>query len=253
MTQPTNPADFMDCAPDAQLLGEGMRDLPAVEQRPPPPAAGHARGRLVGAGAALTGISLLAGLALVLLGALDALLRGGARAADLVAGVAGAVLIATHWGWVHAAEAIADGIESRRCREARARNQLWLETVKPFVRYSVATSVLADGSIQIARIRHRPVRTADGTFTFMREHESHEVRAAEESAAEVAGRAETLRRQAALDTERERRRWEIAADAYETVMLGRDDEQQRLAARRAVSEALSEQINANLREPPLVE
>jgi hypothetical protein len=36
-------------------------------------------------------------------------------------------------------------------------------------------------------------------------------------------------------------------------MLGRSDERQRIAALRAASEALSEQINSNLRDPPLVE
>jgi hypothetical protein len=35
--------------------------------------------------------------------------------------------------------------------------------------------------------------------------------------------------------------------------LARDDEQQRQAALRAASQALSERINANLRDPPLAE
>ncbi|MBV8710418.1 MAG: hypothetical protein JOY56_01475, partial [Solirubrobacterales bacterium] len=73
------------------------------------------------------------------------------------------------------------------------------------------------------------------------------------AAASVTERAEQLRREAALATERERERYEIAADAYRTALLGRADEEQRRLARRAASEALSGQINSNLREPPLVE
>ena len=42
-------------------------------------------------------------------------------------------------------------------------------------------------------------------------------------------------------------------DAYDRAALANADEQERLAAVRAASEALSEQINANLRNPPLVE
>ena len=69
----------------------------------------------------------------------------------------------------------------------------------------------------------------------------------------MAERAELLRREAAADTDRERQRYEVAADAYETALLNADDEQERRAARRAASEALSQQINANLRDPPLTE
>jgi hypothetical protein len=69
----------------------------------------------------------------------------------------------------------------------------------------------------------------------------------------VTERAELLRRDAARETERERERYEIAADAYETALLEQGDEQERLAARRAAAAALSEQINANLRDPPLIE
>jgi len=36
-------------------------------------------------------------------------------------------------------------------------------------------------------------------------------------------------------------------------LIGRADEEQRRLARRAASEALSHQINSNLRDPPLVE
>ena len=76
---------------------------------------------------------------------------------------------------------------------------------------------------------------------------------ADEPAAAVTERAESLRREAALDTERERERYQIAADAYESALLDDADEQQRLLAQRAASEALSNQINSNLRDPPLLE
>jgi hypothetical protein len=80
-----------------------------------------------------------------------------------------------------------------------------------------------------------------------------EVHSAEEPGAAVAERAELLRREAAADTNRERQLYAVAADAYETALLDRDDEQQRRDARRAASEALSHQINAKLRDPPLIE
>jgi hypothetical protein len=80
-----------------------------------------------------------------------------------------------------------------------------------------------------------------------------EIHSGEEPAAAVAERAERLRREAALATERELERYLAAADAYETSQLLAEDERERLAARRAASLALSEQINANLRSPPLQE
>jgi hypothetical protein len=103
------------------------------------------------------------------------------------------------------------------------------------------------------RIRRRAIPSAEGKFTFRREAVSTEVYPAEEPAAAVTERAELLRRDAALQTEREREAYRVAADAHETVLLHRHDEQSQLAARRAASEALSERINTNLREPPLIE
>ena len=110
-----------------------------------------------------------------------------------------------------------------------------------------------DGSIDIDCVRFRPVRSGPNSFTFAREIHSHEVHAPDEPAAVVSERAEELRRQAAQRTEYERERYEIAADAYTTALLGDADEEQRRAAQRAASEALSGQINANLRDPPLIE
>ena len=102
-------------------------------------------------------------------------------------------------------------------------------------------------------MRHRPVAAGQDSFTFVREVERREVHSPDEPAAAVTERAETLRREAALATEEEHRRYEIADDAYRTALLGRSDDEQRRLAQRAASEALSGQINANLRDPPLVE
>jgi hypothetical protein len=102
-------------------------------------------------------------------------------------------------------------------------------------------------------VRYRPVRHSERTFTFVREIAGHEVHPGAEPAATVAERAELLRRAAAADTERERARFEAAHDAYQRALLANEDEEQRLAAARAESEALSERINTNLRDPPLIE
>ena len=86
-----------------------------------------------------------------------------------------------------------------------------------------------------------------------RGRDHRELHSPDEPAAAVTDRAETLRREAALATEREHQRYEIAADAYRTALIGRADEEQRRLAQRAAAEALSGQINSNLRDPPLVE
>jgi hypothetical protein len=165
----------------------------------------------------------------------------------------GIVLISTHWGWVHVAELTGNAIENRRNSGALDRQRLWLERIEPYTRYEVTTTVDEDGSIRVVRTRYQPERTGERRFTFTASIEREEVHPADEPGAAVTERAELLRREAAADTERERERFRIASDAYETALLSAGDESQRQAARRAASEALSEQINANLREPPLVE
>jgi len=253
VTGAPNPADFVGLEPDERLLGDDMRNLPTDMQPPPVPVpARRGRSTLAAAGATLTGATLLGGIALVVYGIVDAI-SSAFGAIDAAAIAVGALLVATHWGWIHITEATADTLDARRHRALRAGQLTWLLTVEPYTRYSIATSVLEDGSIRIARSRHQPVQASGRTFSFAREPESDEVISADEPAAIVTERAETLRRLAARETERERRRWEIAADAYETALLGRDDDEQRAAARRAAAEALSAQINAHLREPPLVE
>jgi hypothetical protein len=246
-----NLAEFVDRRADERVLTE--HSLPQSVGRPEPmPPPSRARARVVGIGATLTGVTLLIGIALVVAGIVDAIASSvGALAISAV--VVGALLVGTHWGWVHVAEVTGEALEHRRDREVVDRRQLWLEQIQPYTRYDVTTTVDDDGSIRIVRARYEPVAAGERGFTFSRLLELEEVHSAEEPGAAVAERAELLRREAAADTERERHLYEVAADAYETALLNRDDEQQRRAAQRAASEALSEQINANLREPPLTE
>jgi membrane protein implicated in regulation of membrane protease activity len=245
-----NLPDLVGRRADERLLSDG--DLPVSIGRPavaPPPS--RTRGRIVAAGATLTGLTLLIGIALIAGGIGEAVSNAAVLAVALIA--AGAVLVVTHWGWVHVAEATGQAIDRRRDSQVLGRQRQWLEQISPYTRYEVSTQVDHEGSIHIVRARYEPSPTGEGCFTFTRQVELEEVHSAEEPGAAVAERAELLRHEAAADTERERQRYEIAADAYETALLDRNDEQQRRVARRAASEALSAQINAKLRDPPLIE
>jgi hypothetical protein len=245
-------AELVGRSADDGLLGDAGANLPAAVGSPEPlPPPSPARARLVGVGATLTGVTLVLGVVLIILGIVEAV--SGTTALAIAALAVGSGLAGTHWGWVHVAEATADSIERRRNAVVVDRRKLWLGTIKPYTRYEVTTSVDDDGSIRVVRARYRPVPLGERGFTFMRELEHEEVHPADEPSAAVTERAELLRRQAAASTERERTLYETAADAYETVLLSRDDAEQQQAARRAASEALSEQINSNLRDPPLVE
>jgi CheY-like chemotaxis protein len=151
------------------------------------------------------------------------------------------------------AELTANSVEGHANAEVLDRRRQWRLEIEPYTRYEVTTSVQKDGSITIATVRFRAVPTGEDGFTFTREVKQTEVHSPDEPAAAVTDRAEHLRREAAIETERQRERYRIAADAYEAVLIDREDEEQRHAAQRAASEALSSQINANLRDPPLVE
>jgi hypothetical protein len=251
MTDLSNPAEFVGRAADERLLAEDLDNLPKAVGRPDAVPASRARGRIVGAGATLTGVSLVGGVALVLVGAIAALSSGDV--AGLVAVVVGVLLICTHWGWVHVAELTANSIEGRSNAEALDQRRQWLAGIEPYARHEVSTEVQDDGSIAINSVRYRPVGAGEDHFTFVKEIEHREVHPPDEPAAAVTERAETLRREAALATEQEHQRYEIASDAYQTALLGRADDEQRRLAQRAASEALSRQINSNLRDPPLVE
>jgi hypothetical protein len=249
----TDVAELVGLEPDESLLGEDLGQLPGSVGHPepiPPPSA--ARRRRVALGATLTGVTLVVGVVLTAFGAVD----GFATAFDptsIAALLLGIALISTHWGWVHMAELSASRLDVRRNAPVRDRRRAWLGTIEPYARWEVSTSTGEDGSISIVTVRYRPVASGEGKFTFVREEVARELRSGDEPAAAVTERAELLRRQAALDTAQERERYAVAHDADERARIAHADEQERLAAVRAASEALSERINSNLRDPPLVE
>jgi hypothetical protein len=236
---------------DERLVTE-HRQLPAAIGRPAPIEPSSARRWIVGTGATLTGATLLAGIALLILGVVT-LIGNGVGALSVAALVGGAALVATHWGWVHVAEWTASDLEGRQERQALERREQWLLAIQPYTRYEISTGVGEDGSITIVRTRHRPVPAGADRFTFETEVEHTEVHSPEEPGAAVAERAEALRRQAALDTDAERRRFEDAAGEQQVERLRAEAEERVKAALRAESQALSERINSNLREPPLTE
>jgi hypothetical protein len=239
---------------DERLLDPGDAQALPASIPPPPAASGEspARRRLVAGGAALTGVTLLGGIALILL-ALVQLVREGFGAGWMIAAVLGVLLVATHWGWVHVAELTATRLDSRHAAPGLSARRRWLEAIEPYPRYEITTRVLEDGAIEIVRSAHRPVPSGEHAFSFVCEVERRERHDPDEPAAAVAERAELLRRATAAETERERARYELAAQAYRAALLAGEDAQQRQLARRAASAALSEAINENLRSPPLVE
>jgi hypothetical protein len=237
---------------DDRLLAVDPALLPASVGRPHPLPESATRGRLVGAGVTLTTVTLLGGTVLALCGAIDVLFENGG-VLGVIALVLGLLLAGTHWGWVHVAEAYADSLEGRRNAGVIGERQEWLRTIAPYTRYEVGTSAGDDGSIAIERVRHRPVLAGERAFTFTRDVELREVHSGDEPAAVVTERAEILRRQAALDTERERKHFEALAGVFEHRRLRDGDDAERREAAAAASRALSDQINANLRDPPLVE
>jgi hypothetical protein len=239
--------------PDRRLLAEDLANLPEAEQlREPPVSASRQHDRLVAAGSFLTGATLIGGVAMALFGAWQLLFQSGGVFAAVLA-VAGILLAATHWGWVHVAEYVGLTIDDRQDRALEERRRDWLANIQPYPRFSVTTSVLDDASTRVERVLHRPVLTPKNTFTFVRETDAEEIYDAQTSAATIAGAVETMRRQARLDTDRVRELWEAASTTYEAAMLNAVDDRERLAAQRAAATALSEHINASLLEPPLVE
>ena len=234
---------------DPSLL-EAETPLPAALGRPAPYVPTQRRRWIVGVGATLTGATLIGGLALIAAGVVG-IIASGFGALEVAALLVGLLLVATHWGWVHVAEATAMALETRRERAALDRGGRWLAAIEPYTRYEVSTWVGEDGAIAIVRTRHRAVRSGEGRFTFVAEVEQREVHSADEPGAVVADRAESMRRQAALDTDRERQRWSELVGELETEQLRREHDRRLRGALRAESEALSERINANLRDPPL--
>ena len=236
---------------DEHLLSE-QSALPAALPRPAPILPDQRRRWIVGVGATLTGVTLVGGIALIV-AALVGIIASGFGALEIAALAIGIVLVATHWGWVHVAEFTAMTLEGRQERVVLERTGRWLAAIEPYTRYEVSTHVGEDGAITIVRTRHRPVPSGEGRFTFVAEVEHSEVHSADEPGAVVAERAESLRRQAALDTDRERQRWSELAGERETEQMRREQQERLKEALRAESQALSERINANLRDPPLEE
>lgn len=212
--------------------------------------ASRARAAIVAAGATMTGLTLIGGLALVIIAVVRAF-SSGASVLDGALVALGIALVATHWGWVHVAEGAANAAQLRGARDVAARRVQWLRAIAPYARHEVLTEVEDDGSIAIVSVCYRPVTTAQGRFAFAREVQRRELHAPEEPAAAVAERAERLRHEAAAATERERARFLDAADRHETETLRARDDRELRDARRSAARALSEQINANLRDPPL--
>jgi hypothetical protein len=244
--------DLIGLEADERLLSAPADHLPVALGHPAPLPVSAARGRIVGVGVTLTGVTLVGGAALAIYG-LIAVLFGGGGVVAVVALVLGLLLAGTHWGWVHVAEATAVGLDRRASVPAVDQRQRWLRAVAPFTRYEITTTADDDGSITIERLRYRPTRAGEHTFVFEREVQLHEIHGGDEPAAVISERAELLRRQAAHDTERERQRFQARADEFERAALAAEDDRGRAEVRAAESRALSEQINANLREPPLVE
>ncbi len=243
---------FLGVRPDPSLIDADLGALPDARPRPAPSLSTRKHDRLVAAGSAMTAATLIGGIVLAIYGGVELLTNGGG-ALDVLLAVIGILLLATHWGWVHVAEYVGLTIDQRQERAGDAQKQAWLSTLEPYPRFSVATSVLDDASTRIERVLHKPVLTAQKTFTFVRETEAEQIFAADAPAQDIAAAVETMRRQARLDTDRLRGNWEAASSAYDAALFSAEDDQHRLAAQRAAATALSEHINASLLEPPLVE
>src|SRR5581483_1675511 len=190
---------------DEHLVSEPSA-LPVAFARPAPMLPNSQRRRwIVGVG----------GLALII-AALVGIVASGFGALEIAALAVGLVLLATHWGWVHVAEFTAMTLDGRQERAALERTGRWLAAIEPYTRYEVSTDVGEDGAITMVRTRHRPMPSGEGKFTFVAEVEHSEVHSGDEPGAVVAERAESRRRQAALDTDRERQRWSELAGELET-------------------------------------
>jgi hypothetical protein len=252
MSQEPDPAELVGRTADEELLADDGDALPESVGRPPVIPMTRVGSAIVAVGATLTGVTLFGGVILTLLGIVDAI-ASGFGAVAWIALVLGVVMVSTHWGWVHVAEFSANAVHSKRNSEIEEERFRWLRTLEPYTRYEVSTEVEADGSLTISTVRHRAVPTNPGHFTFVREVLDPERHPDEEPAAQIAERAEQRRREAALMTERERARFQSAADVQHRALLGRADEDEYLRARRAASEALAQQINTNLKDPPLSE
>jgi hypothetical protein len=248
----TTMVQFLGVPADRRLLDGELDGLAGLRPRPTLTTTTARHDRLVAAGSVMTAVTLIGGGAMAIYGGEQILFGDGGAFADVLT-VIGILLVATHWGWVHVAEYIGAGIDQRQDRANRARTDLWLQTIEPYPRITVSTSVLADASTSIERVLFRPVLTEAHTFTFVREADTAVTYDADTPAQVIADKVETLRRQTRLETDRVAELWETASTAYAAALQDAHGDEQRLAAQRAAATALSEHLNASLLEPPLVE
>jgi hypothetical protein len=247
-----NMVAFLGVEADRSVLSEELDGLSEAARRPVSVVRTDTHDRLVAAGSLMTAATLIGGAALAIFGG-EQLIFGDGGALPAVLAVLGILLVGTHWGWVHVAEYVGLGLDQRQEGGNRVREDAWLDTVAPYARFTVLTTVMADAATSVERVRYKPVLTSHNTFTFVRTAESAATFDADTPAHVIADRVETLRRDARLETDRMRELWDAASAAYAAALFSADDEQQQLAARRAAALALSEHINASLGEPPLVE
>lgn len=243
---------FLGVPADRELLDEDLDGLAESELRPALTVSAGKHDRVVAVGSFMTAVTLLGGGALAIFGA-EQLLFGGGGALAVVLLAVGMLLAGTHWGWVHVAEYVGIGIDQRHERANAAANDAWLRTVAPYQRFAVVTRVLSDASICVVRVSYQPVLTERHTFVFDRANEVVDTFDADTPTEVIAARVETLRRKARLETDRRHELWTVASDAYAAELSSADDDHQQMAGQHAAALALSEHINASLREPPLLE
>ncbi len=243
---------FLGVPADPRLLEENLDGIPDVPPRPSRAIATIEHDRLVSAGSLMTGATLVVGGAMLIYGLAQLVFGGGGLAAVLLV-VIGAVLVATHWGWVHVAEYAGLTIDERRTRASDAQGRGWLADLAPYPRLGVHTRVLDDATTVVERVLYQPVLTDAHTFVFARRADTPVSYPADTPAHVIADEVETRRRSAQRETTRQRELWEAADTAYTAALAGAEDDRQELAARRAAATALSEHINASLRNPPLID
>ncbi|MDQ6745977.1 MAG: hypothetical protein M3Z27_08215, partial [Actinomycetota bacterium] len=168
MAPEADPRSVIGLAPDERLAEADLAQLPASLRAPETAPDRARRPLLVGTGAAMTGLTLILGVTLLVLAGADALLRGVSLANAGVLTL-GAILVGTHWGWVHVAQASADRWERRRQQPHQARQEAWLAGIEPYTRWSILTEPAQDGAITIVTLRHRPVPCGERSFTFVGE------------------------------------------------------------------------------------
>lgn len=251
MADDPSPEDLVGRSADRRLLDAGADALPSSINRPVALPERQGRSPLVATGVVLGGITLIGGIVLAVLGVVE-LLSGSALVGVIELWV-GILLAATHWGWIHVGAWASDRLRERSNQDLVVDRQHWLDAIEPYARYEVSTQVQDDGSIAIETVCHTPSATDAEHFTFTPHRAMREVHSHDEPAAKISERAELLRRHAATRTAQARERYQAAAEAHEAARLRGLDEDDQRAAARAASQALSDQLNQKLRDPPLVE